>query len=166
MKQTTHYPVSYSAAIQLCMHCFLATLLFPKFLEQIPVGTFHKLYPLLQACQLPRLGWCNRYEMASQLAGCALIPFQTSLALRLGSGCSPCSTWVTLLRGWLLSMCSWFNPRQERGEGRKLYCYTGNTKVPIRTSNSQKYMKYKWYREKQSYNSYNNYNLKLLTWEY
>ena len=34
-----------SAAIQLCMRCLLASLLFTKFLEQIPVGTFHKLYP-------------------------------------------------------------------------------------------------------------------------
>ena len=64
------------------------------------------------------------------------------------SSCSPCSAWVTLLRWWLLSLCCWFEPREERGEGWKLYCYTGNTKVPIRTSNSQRLMKYKWYRGK------------------
>jgi tellurite resistance-related uncharacterized protein len=38
-------PVSYSATIQHCMCCLLATLLLMKFLEQIPVETFHKLYP-------------------------------------------------------------------------------------------------------------------------
>ena len=40
--------------------------------------------------------------------------------------------------------------------------------VPIRTSNSQRYMKYKWYREKEltRHNFYNNYILKLLNLEY
>lgn len=41
-----------------------------------------------------------------------------------------------------------FRVTEDEGEGWKLYCYTGNTKVPIRTSNSQRYMKYKSYREK------------------
>ena len=90
------------------------------------------------------------------------------------SSCSPCSAraaafverWVTMLRGWLLSMCSLFEPRQGRGEGRKLYCYTGNTKVPIRTSNSQRYMKYKWYRDNIVFIGLFNYNLKPLNLEY
>ena len=34
------------------MCCLLATLLFTKFLEQIPDGTFHKLYPPLLNCHM------------------------------------------------------------------------------------------------------------------
>jgi hypothetical protein len=41
-----------------------------------------------------------------------------------------------------------FLVRAQVGEGWKIYCYTGNTKVPVRTSNSQRYMKYKWNKEK------------------
>ena len=98
----------------------------------------------LKAYQLPRWCWCNRSEMARYLARANSVSNVTRS--EPSSSCSPCSAWVTLLRGWLL--CCWFEPKEERGEGRKLYCYTGNTKVPIRTSNSQRLMKYKWYRGK------------------
>jgi hypothetical protein len=41
-----------------------------------------------------------------------------------------------------------FRVRAQGGAEERDGSYTGNTKVPIRTSNSQRYMKYKCYREK------------------
>jgi hypothetical protein len=65
----------------------------------------------LQAYQLPRLGWYNRFEIASKLVECVLTAFQMWLGLVVPLAEAFVELWVILLRVWLLSMCSWFEPR-------------------------------------------------------